>query len=112
MRVRLLSLVASIALFAVIPAEAQLDGSGTITTGGTAQQVFAARSTRSYLFCQNPIAATEPLLINAPGVAGATNGSYELAAGGSITFDNSFVPKGAVSAFAATTGHRFVCKEG
>ena len=94
------------------PARAQIDGSGTITTGGVAQQVFAGRAGRAYLFCQNPIAATEPLLINAPGAAGATNGSYELAAGASLTFHGSFVPQGPVSAFAVTTGHRFVCKEG
>lgn len=90
---------------------AQFDGSGTIATGGTPQQVFAARQ-RSYLFCQNPIAATEPLLINTPGVAGLTNGSYELAAGGSITFIGGFTPQGPVSAYAVTTAHRFICKEG
>ena len=100
------------ALCLAAPAVAQIDGSSTITTGGTAQQVFAGRPGRTYLFCQNPIAATEPLLVNAPGVAGAANGSYELAAGGTLTFSNGFVPQGAVSVFAATTGHRFVCKEG
>ena len=112
MRVRLLSFAAFLGLLAIVPAEAQIDGSGTITTGGAAQQVFAARPGRSYLFCQNPIAATEPLLVNAPGAAGAINGSFELAAGGTLTFSNGFVPQGAVSVFAATTGHRFVCKEG
>lgn len=112
MRVRLLSFAAFLGLLAIVPAEAQIDGSGTITTGGTAQQVFAARPGRTYLFCQNPTTASEVLMVNAPGVAGATNGSYELAAGGALTFSNGFVPQGAVSVFAATTGHRFVCKEG
>lgn len=94
------------------PALAQIDGSGTITTGGVAQEVFPARPGRSYLFCQNPIAATEPLLINAPGAAGATNGSFELAAGATLSFGVGFVPQGAISAFAVTTGHRFICKQG
>lgn len=92
-------------------ATAQIDGSGTITTGGTAQTVFTGR-TRTYLFCQNPIGASETLFINAPTAAGATNGSYELAAGATLTFNGTFTPQGDVSVYAATTGHRFICKQG
>lgn len=94
------------------PAVAQIDGSGTITTGGTPQVVFTARPGRLYLFCQNPVAASETLFINAPTDAGLTNGSYELAAGQSLTFNGTFTPQGPVSALAATTGHRFICKQG
>lgn len=108
---RLAFALAALACFAS-PALAQIDGSSTITTGGVAQQVFSARQGRSYLFCQNPIGASETLFVNAPTVAGATNGSYELPAGGSLTFGAGFVPQGAVSVYAATTGHRFICKEG
>lgn len=98
-----------------MPAAAQIDGSGTITVGGTAQQVFSAGGgTRRYLFCQNPVAATETLFIGTPGTAGAANGSFELAAGGSLTFGagDGFVPQGPVSVYAATTAHRFICKQG
>jgi len=105
--------LAALALLAAPVAVAQLDGSGTITTGGTSQQVFDVRPGRAYLFCQNPIAATETLFVNAPTVAGTTNGSYELAPGGAITFaGGGFVPTGQVFVTAATTGHRFVCKQG
>ena len=107
---RLLAFCAALAL--AVPAFAQIDGSGTITTGGTAQQVFAANPSRTYLSCQNPVAATETLFIDAPTAAGSTNGSYELAAGASLTFATGFIPLGAVSAYAATTGHRFICKQG
>ena len=108
---RLALLLAAAACFAT-PALAQIDGSGTITTGGTAQEVFPARPGRSYLFCQNPIAASETLFVNAPTAAGLTNGSFELAAGGTLTFNGSFTPQGPVSVLGATTGHRFICKQG
>lgn len=91
---------------------AQIDGSSTITTGGVAQAVFSGRQGRTFLFCQNPIGASETLFVNAPTVAGATNGSFELAAGGSLTFNGTFTPQGPVSVYAATTAHRFICKEG
>lgn len=95
-----------------VPAAAQFDGSGTVTTGGTPQQVFDARPGRVYLFCQNPVGATGTLFVNAPGVAGATNGSYELAPGGTVTFSGSFVPQGPVSVMHASAGARFICKQG
>ena len=58
------ALIAFALLFAT-PAAAQLDGSGTITTGATAQQVFDTRPGRFYLFCQNPVAATGTLYVDA-----------------------------------------------
>ena len=109
---RRLVALAALALASCTPAYAQIDGSGTITTGGTSQVVFPARPARAYLSCQNPITATETLFVNAPGDAGLTNGSWELAAGGSITFHTGFIPTGPVSVLGATTGHRFICKQG
>jgi hypothetical protein len=110
MRVRLV--VGAALLATCVPAAAQIDGSGTVTTGGQSQVVFQARDVRQYVSCQNPLSATETLYMNAPTAAGPT-GSWELAPGGSQTFmAPSFVPYGAISVYAATTGHRFICKQG
>lgn len=97
------------------PSFAQVDASGSIVAGGTAQTAIPARTgsvQRQYVFCQNPIAATEALNVNVPGVAGAANGSYELAPGGSVQFFEGFIPQGAVSVYAVTTAHRYICKVG
>lgn len=105
---RLLLVVAAISA----PAFAQTDGSGTVTAGGTSQAVFQANVNRSYLECQNPTAATEVLFVSTNGPASTAGGSYELAAGGSIRFAMpAYVPNDIVSVTAATTGHRFVCKQ-
>lgn len=116
----ILRALALVALLAAAPAVAQqattgvrgsvIDGSGTLTTGGTSQQVFPANAGRYYVMCQNPITATETLFVNFGSAASTSGGSYELAAGGSITFDSNFIPAGTVNVNAATTGHRFVCK--
>lgn len=90
-----------------------VDRSGTITTANTSQQAMAARNSRTYLVCQNPIGATTTLFMNIDNAAGAANGSYELAPGGSITFHGTaFMPTGIVNVTSATAGARFVCKEG
>lgn len=89
-----------------------LDGSGTLTTGGASQQALPANPGRYYLMCQNPVTASEPLFVSFGSAASASGGSYELAAGGSITFDGNFIPAGTVNVNAATTGHRFICKQG
>lgn len=94
-----------------------IDGSGTVTTGGTSQVVFGANVNRVFLRCQNPSAtlsgvAAESLFINYDAAASSTAvNSEEIANGGSVNFSNDFVPKGAVSVTAATTGHKFVCKQ-
>jgi hypothetical protein len=88
------------------------DGSGTVTTGGTSQQVFASLTTRSYLMCQNPTSATETLFVNIGVAASTAGGSIELAPGSSITFSNNFIPTGTVNLTAATAAHRYLCKQG
>lgn len=104
-----LAVVASPALAQYYPP--MVDGSGTITTGGTSQTAFSINQNRSYLMCQNPVAATETLFVNIDATASTAGGSYELAAGGSVTFTPGMVPRGSVSLTAATTGHRFICKQ-
>lgn len=113
MRMFMLAACASL-LAAPVAAQTLQDGSVAIAQGGAPQQVFAFQPTRRYLVCQNPIAATEPLFVNIGAAAGAANGSIELAPGGSWSLGPSltWAPTEAVFVYAATSGHRFVCKQG
>lgn len=110
-----LSLVACV--LAITPAAAQTvrDGSGTIATGGVSQLVFGEHRQRRMLWCQNPLDASEKLVVNIDGAANVAAASFELAAGGSLTLGPlemaGGVPSGPVTVTAATAGHRFVCKQ-
>lgn len=111
-------LAIALALAAASPALAQArfntsrDGSGTVTTGGTSQQVFGVNADRAWLFCENPVAATETLDVNIGNSASTTAGSIELAPGGVMQFLGAAVPTGVINVTAATSGHRYVCKQG
>lgn len=95
------------------PAGALTDGSGTVTTGGTSQQVFAANTARLFLSCQNPVTATETLFVNIGAAASTTGGSFEIAPGAYREFTGAgLIPSGTINITAATSGHRFVCKQG
>lgn len=83
--------------------------SGTITLGGTAQTATAANTGRSYISCQNPPTATEPLYYRFAGAASATGNSKSLQPGAEFTYATGFVPTQALSIVAATTGHAFTC---
>lgn len=93
------------------------DCSGTITTGGTAQSLFAASPNVKGFMIMN-LDTTEPLAMNFNGTAAVgTQGSYMLAAGTAGTFVNSgsfaspigFGINVAPSIVAATTGHKYTC---
>ncbi len=86
------------------------DGSGAITTGGTAQTVFAANANRRYLYIQNNSSAA--LWINFTTTATASQPSIELAAGASFTMASGFVSTELVSIIGATTGQTFTAKQG
>jgi hypothetical protein len=95
------------------------DRSGTITSGGTAQQAAAANASRRYLFIQNPgapgqfdTAPAVPLWVNFGVTAVAAQPSIRINAGQTLVFDGRFVPVGTVSVIAATTSTPFVIKEG
>lgn len=85
----------------------------TITSGGNAQNAFAANATRRLLIVQN--LETEPMAVNVTGAATLGAGSLILkgctvaldGTGGAYVAEASNVPPGAVSVIAATTGHRF-----
>jgi hypothetical protein len=107
----LLALCIALAPASIVLAQSIVDGSGTVTTGGTSQLVFAQNTNRSYLMCQNPTSATETLFVNLNSAASTTAGSIELAAGGSATWGPGIAPNFPVFVTAVTTGHRFVCKQ-
>jgi hypothetical protein len=88
------------------------DLSGTIATGGTAQQLVAFNSARRYIRISNPSAATESLWINDKGGTAAVAGaaSWELGAG--KTWEPNPPPINAISIVAATTAHAFEAAEG
>lgn len=89
------------------------DHSGTITAGGTAQTAVNERGYRTFLFIQNPTSASESFWVNFDGTAAvADSPSIEVAAGVTLIFgEGGFLPNGAVSVIAATTGTKFTIKE-
>lgn len=90
------------------------DKSGTITTGGTAQNAAAINTGRRYLFILNPPAATETLWVSIVGTAvanGEATGSVALAPGQSFVWEGRLIPTNALSVVAATNGHKFTAYE-
>lgn len=86
------------------------NGSGTIASGGTAQQVFAACESRTYLLVQN--LSDTVMYLDFGTDAAAAAGSILLAAnGGSYECPADFCPTQRVSIFCATTGKAFTAKE-
>jgi len=81
--------------------------SGSISTGGTAQQLAAANATRRGLIGQN--ISTGDLWINEIGgtAAADTAGSYRVTAGSTFEVSTSR----AVSIIGATTGQKFTASE-
>lgn len=89
------------------------DRSGTITVGGTAQQLMAVNANRKYVLIINPSNASEALYINFTTTAVITGPpSIRLDAGDSFVMEGEFVTTELISVNAATTGHAFVAKEG
>lgn len=83
---------------------------GTITAGGTAQNVFTATPANGFEII-NPH-ATETLYIReAAAAAAADNGaSIPIGPRGSYVTPFGYKPTGDVSAIAATTGHAFIAR--
>lgn len=92
--------------------------SGTITAGGTAQVLAAANTARRYLMIQNASVGTLWVSLDTTAVAGSPSIALEGCnvandgSGGSLVFEGSFIPTGAISIIGATTGQAFVGKEG
>lgn len=88
--------------------------SGAIAAGNTSQQVMAANSGRRYLFVYNPrsSAAGNSLWINFTSDAVKDQPSIELEPGMSFVQEDMYVSTEKVTIIGATTGHKFVAKEG
>lgn len=84
--------------------------SSSITTGGTSQELAAANTTRRYLLIQN--ISSENLWVNFGTTAVADQPSIRLSSGGDLVFEGTFVPTQAVNIVGATTGSKYVAKEG
>lgn len=85
------------------------DGSGTITTGGTSQQIFAANATRQYLFVQN--LSTGNLYINFGAAATQGSGSILLLPNSSFVMEDQTVTNQTVNIIGATTAQAFTAKQ-
>lgn len=86
------------------------DASGSITTGGASQQVFAVNATRTMFMIQN--VSDEDLWINFTSAASAGAGSYKLTPGGLITSQGvGFTSTEAINILGATAGKEFTAKQ-
>ena len=88
------------------------DSSGTITTGGTAQTVFASNASRNYLLIVNN-SSTDILWISFTTTAVQGRPSIPIyPAGGSFLMSTTYISTEAVSIIGATTGDSYTAKQG
>ena len=92
------------------PPGAWVSRSGSIATGGTAQQLAPANALRRGLVVQNPSSAAGSLYILHGGTASASGNSIELRPGWSYSAGSNPSSQ-AISVFSATTGHVFFAQE-
>jgi hypothetical protein len=83
--------------------------SGTITTGGTSQQVAASNSSRVYFAIQN-ISDTD-MYLGIGYTPTTTTGILLTKSGGGFVFESGFIPTQAINLLCATTGKAFVAWE-
>lgn len=85
------------------------DRSGSVTVGGTAQQIMAANPARKGMAVQN--LSTGDLWINTIGTATAGAGSFKISSG--VYWESPFggAGIGACSLLGATTGQAFTARE-
>lgn len=86
------------------------DLSGSITSGGTSQVLAPANSKRTYLLIQN--ISDETMWLNFGAAASADASSFKLVANGGFESPPHFIPNQSVNIIGATTGKKFVAKEG
>jgi hypothetical protein len=89
------------------------DDSGTVTTGGTFQQIIAANGARNNCTVQNPTTATEVLYVYFGSTGAATTGkSFTLSPGMSIScIAGNTRLTAAVNVTAPTTAHAFTAND-
>lgn len=92
----------------VPPVGSWTDRSGSITSGGTSQQVAAANTSRKAFEIQN--ISDEVMWLGIGVTAAADSTSFKIAAGDSYYMDG-FISTQAINIIGATTGKKFVAKE-
>lgn len=92
------------------PAGTATDRSGTITAGGTRQQLAAANSSRRYLIVQNQ--SSGYLYVRFTATATQDQSSMRLAPGDAWESPSGFCPTQAVDIVGATTGQAWYAVEG
>jgi hypothetical protein len=92
-----------------VAVQAITDRSGTIATGGTAQQVMAVNHNRRGILFQN-VSDTD-MWVDFGATAVADSPSIKVAAGLALPFMGSFMPTQYMSVICATTGKKYTCKE-
>lgn len=85
------------------------DRSGTVTSGGTSQQVAAANASRKFFCYQNT--SDETQFLNFGAAASAAN-SFEIGPKGYWESGPNFCPTGTVNMLGATTAKSYTAKEG
>jgi hypothetical protein len=87
-----------------------VDGSGTITSGGTSQTVFAANGSRRFFIFQN--ISDETQYINFGAAATTDSNSIKIIAGSSWEAPSNWCPQTSITVIGATTNKKFIAKEG
>jgi hypothetical protein len=85
-----------------------VDGSGTITTGGTAQQLFAGVVPVNGFQVGNT--STGMLYVSDVGTASNAGSSMPIAAGAIYTTPDGYRPSGAVSIYGASAGQSYAAR--
>lgn len=86
------------------------DGSGSIASASTSESVFASKSDRKYLIVQN-LSDTD-MYVNVGAAAGNSAGSMLLpASGGSIVFEDGYVPTEAVNIWCSASSKDYTAKQ-
>lgn len=88
------------------------DRSGTITTGGTAQQVMTINAVRHYYIFQNISTGDFWYSFTNPTPTPGGLGCFKVTPGGTTTPDPQFVTSQAMYLYGATTGQAFSLSEG
>jgi|GEM_PF-5166847 hypothetical protein len=92
----------------VTSAAATTNLAGSISAGGSFQQIAASNTSRKSLTVKNPLTATEPLYVFLGSTVSATAAtSIDLGPGDSYARTSGVVPSDAVQVMAATTSHPF-----
>lgn len=94
----------------IVAAGTATDRSGTITAGGTRQQLAAANSSRRYLIVQNQ--SSGYLYVRFTATATQDQSSMRLAPGDAWESPSGFCPTQAVDIVGATTGQAWHAVEG